>query len=73
MKLARVKLDRYEEEDLKRIEQVLASYGVLISRSDIALAWEEYSVSKDSQWIKPQEKDEDIYLSIIEYLDVEDW
>ena len=73
MKVARAKLDRYEIEDLLKIENALSSYGIILSKTDIALAWEEYSAEKETQWLKPEGTDEEIYLAIIEHLILEDW
>ena len=75
MKLARTinEVETTHRGDIDRIREVFASYQILISESDIVLAWATYSDSLDVPWAELPEKDEDVYLAIIKQLKVEDW
>jgi len=73
VKIAHFKIPEEAEKDVKRLTAVFESYGILIPASDILLAWGTYSEKKGIEWDIIPEKDEDIYLNIIEYFEVQNW
>ena len=73
MKLAHLKIPDKYKDDVERIGKVFISYGILIPKPDILVAWGMYSETKGVEWEKLLEKDDDIYLAIIDYIGVEEW
>ena len=75
MKLARLKQPEEEniKADLERLKNVFASYQILIPETDLLTAWGLYSESKESDWLPLLEKDEDIYLALVDYLEIFEW
>lgn len=73
MKIAHLKQPDVHKEDVNRMEQVFASYGILVAKPDIMLAWGMYSETKETEWIELPERDDDIYLALVNYFDITDW
>lgn len=75
MKIAKFITGREEhKEDIQRLKDVFASYGILIPENDLVYAWEQYSEDNwAAGWISLPEKDEEVYLAIIKMFQLEEW
>ena len=64
---------RYHEffsDDIDRILNILYDKGYTTTRQDVKQAWEAYSSELAANWIILPEDDEDVFYTIMGYLDV---
>jgi len=64
---------QYDEQfpdDIDRIQRILFDKGYTTTRQDIQLAWKCFSETLAANWIILPEDDEDVFYTIMGYLDV---